>query len=145
MASEVIIKRIIRASRNDVFSAWIDPEMMSRWMVGGPGYAVVTNDVRVGGSYTNDMFISAGEGSRQSDPQLYRHTGQYIEIAPPERLVFSWNSPSVSNTEVSVVFREVPDGTEVTICHRLLEKADVSSHQEGWSHALGQLASVLDK
>lgn len=145
MTAEVIIKRIIKASREEVFSAWVDPEMMSKWMVGGPGYAVVKNDPRVGGSYTNDMFISVGEDSQQSESRLYRHTGEYLEISPPERLVFSWNSPSVSNTEVSVVFREVGEGTEVTICHRLLEEADIPSHQEGWGHALGQLASVLDK
>ena len=71
------------------------------------------------------------------------HEGEYLEINRPERLIFTWNSPSVKNTRVTVDFKSLGSQTEVTITHELLPQSEVNGHTEGWTYALGQLAGYL--
>lgn len=144
---EVVVKRTIRADRERVFDAWTKPEIMKQWMVGGPGTAKVDVDLRIGGAYSNVMSIDHGSGTKD-----YLHQGEYLEILRPERLVFTWNSPAVQNTTVTVELKTVENGTEVTITHQLgtdethpssLE-GECTSHQQGWTFALEGLAKQFE-
>jgi uncharacterized protein YndB with AHSA1/START domain len=48
----VTIRKILPASREEVFDAWLDPEGMRRWMCPGPvTSAEVTLEPRVGGRF----------------------------------------------------------------------------------------------
>jgi uncharacterized protein YndB with AHSA1/START domain len=135
----VVVKKVIAADRARVFDAWTKPELMKHWYIGSKkGSAKCTVDLRVGGSYTNEMLIENGNSVKS-----YMHSGEYLEIIPLERLVFTWNSAGVQNTTVTVELRDVSGGTEVTITHELPAEEDCPDHQEGWTHALSNLASYL--
>lgn len=144
----VTVKRVINASRSRIFDAWTKPEMMNKWFTGGPGRAETSVDLRVGGNYTNEMFITGettceGKTADELDGvKSYMHTGEYLEIVPPERLVFTWNSPSVQNTKVTVLLKEVAGGTEVSIIHELPQEQS-DGHQKGWTFALEGLDRYL--
>ena len=148
--SKVIVKKVISASQEDVFDAWTKPEIMNKWYVGGPGRAECVSDLKVGGKYTNNMLIGGestcdAEGKPTADVNIksYLHSGEYLEIKRPEKLVFTWNSPSVQNTRVTIDIQKVSNGTEVTITHELLPESQIQGHTGGWTFALDNLAKNL--
>ena len=138
----VVVRKVVHASPERVFDAWTKPEIMQHWYVGAKGVSRPAVDLRVGGAYSNEMIIEGctdGEVGQKS----YLHTGTYLEIVRPERLVFTWNSPAVQNTTVTVELREVDGGTEVTITHQLNSQEEFDSHRQGWTFALDGLGSLL--
>jgi uncharacterized protein YndB with AHSA1/START domain len=80
--SDMTITRIFDAPRELVFKAWTEPERLMRWW--GPQYftsPVCKVDLRVGGKYLFCM--------RSPEGQDFWSTGVYLEIVPPERLVYT--------------------------------------------------------
>jgi phytoene dehydrogenase-like protein len=105
--SKLVVTKVIKATPEEVFEAFTNPEIMTEWFYGVEEWSVeVSNTLEVGGSFTLDMI--------KTDGKKYRHTGEYKVIAPPEKLVFTWNSDFAQNTVVTVDFRGVADGTEIT-------------------------------
>ena len=78
---EVVVVRDFRAPRATVFDAWTKPELITRWLLGPPGWTmpVCEMDLRVGGKYSwrwrNDKGAEFG------------FTGVFREVARPSRLV----------------------------------------------------------
>ena len=75
--------------------------------------------------------------------------GEYREITPPTRLVFTWtwDRPDAGDGTqlVEVDFSEQPDGTtKVVMTNRgLLDEAIRESHREGWEGSFDNLDRVL--
>lgn len=76
---EIVMMREFDAPRHLVFEAWTKPEHLARWFGLRDEKTEATVDLRVGGSYR--YAISDGKGGEMV---IY---GEYLEIAPPERLV----------------------------------------------------------
>ncbi|MBN8548347.1 MAG: SRPBCC domain-containing protein [Deltaproteobacteria bacterium] len=146
----LVIRRVIPAKRDKVFAAWSKPELMSQWFRPPDGKAIVSNDFRVGGSYQNTMIFS-------SDPNGHKgcgadctsssrpHHGSYLEIVPPEKIVFTWNSQIVSNSRVTVELRERGESTELTLTHELLETEELrQQHSGGWDMCLSNLEKFFE-
>lgn len=132
----VIVKRVIKARQERVFEAFTKPEIMSRWFYGMEnGTSEVSNTLEVGGGFSINM--------RTADGKEYMHTGEYRDVQPNERLVFTWNSDYAQDTVVTVSFRPVPDGTEVTIEHEFLEVSEREPHTRGWTLCLNNLEKVF--
>jgi len=73
--------------------------------------------------------------------------GQFIELVPDRRVVFSWgwvDYPGLppGSTRVEIDLR--PDGadTVLVLTHRSLPADELSQHRAGWSHYLPRLAQV---
>src|SRR5262245_8260460 len=99
------------ASPERVFDAWLDPAMASVWLFATALHPIarVEIDARIGGSF---RFLDRREGRRQVE-----HTGEYLEIIPPRRLVFTLsmeNSPRVV-TRVTAEIVPLHAGCEVRI------------------------------
>ena len=135
-ATTLTLRRSFPAARERVFRAWTERGALQQWFrPGGRGLTVSQLDVQVGGSYRFDL----DDGS---DSML----GTYLEIVPPEKLVFSWSFANMHGVEtvVTVEFIERGPSTEVILTHqRLTSKELLSSHQAGWQSMLDQLAQVL--
>ncbi|MFI5322575.1 MAG: SRPBCC domain-containing protein [Thermodesulfobacteriota bacterium] len=136
-ANQVVVKKLIRAGRDEVFEAFTDPEIMTKWFYPFEGgRAEVKNSLRVGGQYSIIMF-EAGGG-------MYEYTGEYRDIQPPERLVFTWNSNHVQGTVVTVTLAVVDGGTEVAIIHDLLPTKEArKNHSKGWTGCLNNLEKIF--
>lgn len=116
---------------------------MNEWFYGGEGRSVNTNDLRVGGKYKNEMYMvgtSGCGGESAGDGTPNTHTGEYLEIVPPEKIVFTWNSPIVKNSRVTVELKDLGDSTEVWITHDQLETEELrKQHNGGWDACLSNL------
>ena len=77
----VKVNKIIHAPIEKVFDAWLTPNMLSMFMMPMPSMpeSDVENDAREGGSFTIIMHVG--------DDKL-PHTGEYLEINRPNKLVF---------------------------------------------------------
>jgi len=76
------VTKIINAPIDKVFDAWLDPKVLSMFMMPMPGMpeSDVENDAREGGKFTITMH--AGD-------DLLPHTGESLEINRPDKLVFT--------------------------------------------------------
>jgi uncharacterized protein YndB with AHSA1/START domain len=132
------IRRRLPAPPERVFAAWTDPGWLERWM-SPVGHARVEADPRVGGRL---RVVMIGEGRE------IEHLGEYLEVAPPYRLSFTWESQFTGGqpSRVTVVLEAAGDGaTELTLRHELLPPAAAASHEGGWGTMLGRLAQRLEE
>ena len=132
--AKVVVRRTVPASREEVYALWTDAERMREWILDGGS---ATLDVRAGGKYHLDMHY---EG------KSYPHNGEYLELTPPSRLVFTWISAS-TNWEPSIVTVELlarGDKTEVVLTHEGLPSKTAADHEGGWVEILGWLEKLLN-
>jgi uncharacterized protein YndB with AHSA1/START domain len=142
--SKVVVKKIIHAKPERVFDAWTKPEQMEKWFGRKAGSSKINNELKIGGSYSLDMVCKPAELPASGSSEHRLHQGQYLEIRRPEKLVFTWNTPEVQDTRVTVDFRDLGDSTEVTITHELLATEELRrGHTEGWEACLENLSSYL--
>jgi uncharacterized protein YndB with AHSA1/START domain len=139
----VRIERTFSAPAQAVFEVWTSPEALRRWYPPGADWdtPVAEVDLRVGGRLRIVMRSPGGEE--------FGGGGEFREIAPPTRLVFTWawDRPDVAEGAqlVEVDFTEHPDGTTtVVLTNRgLRDQASRESHREGWEGSFDNLARVL--
>jgi uncharacterized protein YndB with AHSA1/START domain len=132
-----IVERVLSASVEEVYAAWTDPGLMNAWLA-PTGQAQVEADVRVGGRF---RVVMLGEGMR------IEHSGEYVVVDPPHRLVFTWRSPYTGNEPsiVTVVLTGHGNRTHLALSHDRLPTEARSSHEGGWSSILDQLAATLER
>ena len=133
------VKRTIQAPRERVYEAWTQADLLSRWFHLAPEW---TSDFQgepaVGGAYTLKMHTPEGE--------THDMRGEFVELVPVERIVFSWTSGKVENSRVTVELTEADGATEVTLTHEFLpDKESREAHGQGWNGCLASLASVLEQ
>jgi uncharacterized protein YndB with AHSA1/START domain len=131
--------RVLPAPPEEVFDAWTDPESIRVWMCpGAVSESVAMLDVRVNGRYTIVMKGPSGD---------IVHTGQYLAIERPRRLVFTWVSNMVRGRTTQVTLELEPDGagaTKPTLVHEALPDAEaLRAHYEGWGQILTKLEARL--
>ena len=128
---KLAVRREIRATPEELFDAWLDPEAMAEFMRPGPTTrTTVKLDARVGGRFEIVMHTPGGQ---------VPHTGTYRKLDRPRTLAFTWNSPYAGETDslVTVEFRATRGGTEIVITHEGLPGEEmVKAHTGGWTDIL---------
>lgn len=118
----VRLHRTIPASAHDVYRAWLDPDLLRRWMA--PGSLEVASaevDERVGGLFR----------IRQSDAGVVGggFDAEILELVPDERIVWRWgfvgpqgSDGPVYDSQLTVALHEASPGkTELTLLHEQLD------------------------
>jgi uncharacterized protein YndB with AHSA1/START domain len=135
IGTTLVLRRTFAADRPRVFRAWIDPEALQRWLKpNGLSLRVRSLDARVDGSFRFDLENGVAI------------VGTYLDLVPPEKLVFTWlnEAQPESGTVVSVDFLEQGSSTEVVLRHTRLSQPDLRARVEGgWRAALDALADIL--
>ena len=80
------VSKTIHAPIERVFDAWLEAEMLTQFILPMPGMPQpeVENEAVEGGRF--NIVMQVGEDK-------VPHSGTYLEINRPDRLVFSWESP----------------------------------------------------
>jgi uncharacterized protein YndB with AHSA1/START domain len=127
--SDVVVTREIAASPATVFSFFTDAERWTSWQ-GVDGEI----DARPGGVFRIRM------------PGAEVASGEFVELVPERRIVFTWGwereSPPVPPGSTTVVIELEPtaSGTLVRLTHTGLEPQAVADHhREGWELYLDRL------
>ena len=118
-----------------VFDVWTNPKTMRQWFRPSEeiSHPFLTVDLRVGGT-----FHVAFQGPNGEVDVL---RGEFIEITPPYRLVYSWeweppNEHAGIPSVVTVQFNEKDGGTELLLCHAISDSGMKERHSLGWCGAL---------
>ena len=136
----VIIEKIINAPIEKVFDAWLNSKMLSKFMKGMPDKTDtdVEIDAREGGHFTFVMHVG---------DEKIPHTGKYMEISRPDKLVFTWKSQYsvVDSSTVTLNFTKMDDNkTNIALSHvRFIDEEARSGHEEGWSNILDKLSEIM--
>jgi uncharacterized protein YndB with AHSA1/START domain len=138
--SSVIVQVTHRfsASPERVFDAWLDPRKAGKWLFATPSGQMMRAEIdpRVGGSFT---FVDRRDG------EDVEHTGEYLEIDRPRRLVFTFTVPKFSPVSTRVTIDIVPqgDGCDLTLNHEGVLADYASRTKDGWAGILEGLAATL--
>jgi uncharacterized protein YndB with AHSA1/START domain len=138
MINTVRVTRVLKATPEDVFQAWTDPRLLRQWLCLEPGVVgEVTCDPVVGGTYRLVMVFDHGASEV---------TGEYLEVDPPHRLVFTWRTDRTAgqHTRVTVTIRRDGDLTAMTIIHDWLPSDTYrDSASWAWTNVVDRLDRIL--
>jgi uncharacterized protein YndB with AHSA1/START domain len=155
VADELVITRIFDAPREMVWKAWTDPKCVMQWL-GPKGFTspACKADFRVGGKFLFCM--------RAPDGKDYWSGGEYFEIVPHEKIVYTmyFADPEGNRVEPAtygvshdsiieefdvVSFEDFGNGqTKFTIHgNESIESAKSSGQYEGWMQSLDKMAAVV--
>ncbi len=149
----VVIERVFDAPVDLIWQMWTNPEHFKNWY-GPKGFTVpvAEMDVHVGGKHLFCMESPDGSMKMWS-------TGEYTEVVPNERLVYT-DSPADENgnvvspsamgmpegypatTEVTILFEDIGGRTKMVMTHAGVP-AD-SDANAGWEQAFAKMADHIE-
>ena len=137
----VQIRRRVKATAEQIFDLWTQPDLMVRWLSPFPGAVdcKASCDLRPGGAFSLVML------SEQSSREV---AGTYVEIDRPRKLVFTWMGTLTNNVNTLVTVELHPRGneTDLVLTHeRLPTPAIREGHTRGWGNILDHLADTISK
>ncbi len=131
----VTAKRWFAADRYLLVRTFSRAKLMAQWMfLGKNGSAEVENEFRVNGKFSIEMR----EGG-----EVREYSGAYKEIVPGRKIVFTWHSDSVKNTEVTITFAEKEGGTEFILTHsQIPDEETLKELEQFWTACLNNLEKM---
>ncbi|HSS05454.1 MAG TPA: SRPBCC family protein [Solirubrobacterales bacterium] len=128
----VEVETRIAASPETVFDFFTDPDKMIQWM----GRSAEL-DARPGGAFRCDI-----NGRDVA-------SGEYVELDPPHRVVFTWGwegEDSVTqpgSSKIEILLEPDGDGTQLRLIHSDLPSAESAErHRHGWEHYTERLVAA---
>ncbi|HEX7848579.1 MAG TPA: SRPBCC family protein [Sphingomonas sp.] len=144
--------RIIRASPQAIYAAFIDPDAQARWL---PPTGMTGKFERfepwAGGRYRLTLTFTGAHttaGKSSADADIVE--GRLVELIPGERIVqtadFESDDPAYAGTmTMTWSLRAVPQGTEVTITASDVPSGiSAEDHAQGLASTLANLADFLE-
>ena len=142
MPSTIHLHRVLRATPERVYRAFLDPDAKVKWLPpNGFTGKVHHMDACVGGSYKMS-FTNFTTGKSHS------FGGQYVELAPHERIRYTdtFDDPNLPGAmQVTVSLKKVPVGTEVNITQEgVPDSIPAEACYLGWQESLALLAKLVE-
>ena len=143
---KVAITRVFDAPRALVWRAWTDPAMMANWF-GPRGFtsSVPELDLRVGGALRIVMHGPDGND--------YPMKGVFLEVAPPERLVYSnialdKDGNHLLEGETTVTLSEQDGKTTLYLVLHMVGRVPIAPQmltgmEAGWTQSIDKLGELL--
>jgi uncharacterized protein YndB with AHSA1/START domain len=142
LTNSVRLHRVLRASPERVYRAFLDPDAMVKWLPphGFTG-KVHQMDARVGGGYQMS-FTNFSTGKSHS------FGGKYIELRPHEQIRYTdqFADPNLpGEMHVTISLHKVACGTELSIIQEGIPSAiPVEFCYLGWQESLSLLAHLVE-
>ena len=129
----VTLSRTYTASPEQIWKAWTDPDVLSRWYGCAPDqhWTIHRWDVTTGGLLHVSMDFDG-------EPFVVR--GEFLEVDAPNRLRFTFGEGQTISVDIST---EEPGGdSTVTVTHDGLDGEMPTIVTEGWTSSLTELADA---
>ena len=141
-ANRVRLHRILRATPERVYRAFLDADAMAKWLPpNGFTGRVHQLDARVGGSYKMS-FTNFTTG------QSHSFAGEYLELVPNERIRHTdrFDDPNLpGEMQTTISLRQVFCGTELDIVQEGIPQAiPPEACYLGWQESLALLAKLVE-
>ena len=142
MPGTVTLHRVLRATPERLYRAFLDPDAMVKWLPPHGFTAKVHQmDARVGGSYKMS-FTNFSTGTTHS------FGGKYLELQPNTRIRYidKFDDPNLpGEMQVSISLTPVVVGTELKITQEGIPDAiPAAACYLGWQESLELLAKLVD-
>ncbi|AYG64998.1 MULTISPECIES: SRPBCC domain-containing protein [unclassified Rhizobium] len=140
---EIVLTRDIAAPRVLLFRLWTEPEHLMRWW--GPQTTTASSvsiDLREGGAWRHCILTTEGR-------EYWSH-GRYLEIVPPQRLVFTfaWENQDGKPghpMQVTVEFHELGEKTRLVFRKaELPDDTELRLQTGGWEQALDKYVAYAE-
>ena len=142
----VVVEGYFAVSPEKAFAAWTDPEIVVRWFGPAPNTLhSATIDLRRGGQW---RFLES-----KDDERTVGFEGEYLDVRPGERLVFSWSKviahangdrQATPMSQVEVVFAPWGNGTHIRPVHSAIhDEATRTGFGGGWQRAFTTMTKLL--
>lgn len=144
---DLVLCMVLDAPRHRVYQCWTQPDLLMQWFAPKPwSTPKAAMDVRPGGA---SLITMADDQGNQ-----YPNPGQYLEVVPNERLVFSdafvgdWQPSEKPFFTGYLTFEDAGAGrTKYTAVARHWTKEDAENHKkmgfhEGWGICAKQLEAL---
>ena len=128
-----------------VWRAWTVPEQFIRWFGREGGAKEFEADVRVGGRWRLEFDMGDAPNALE---------GEYLVVEENARLVFTWThvretpegeTVSSPQSTVSVIFRQIEGGTELSLTHTGVQTLDARQGiSHGWDACFVRLLAILE-
>jgi uncharacterized protein YndB with AHSA1/START domain len=130
MSDPIIIERLIAAPPSVVYSHLTNSTKWPLWQ-----------------GRDADLEPKPGGLFALSMPDGTRARGQFVDLVPDQRVVFTWgwiDHPGVppGSTTVEIELLAEGPGTLLRLTHRGLPPDEAAAHAIGWTHYLSRLAEV---
>ena len=138
----VRLHRVLRASPERVYRAFLDPDAMVKWLP-PHGFTGKVHDMdpRVGGGYRMS-FTNFGTGKSHS------FGGTYVELTPHTQIRYAdrFDDPNLpGEMQVTISLHQVACGTELTIVQEGIPPAiPVEFCYLGWQESLTLMAHLVE-
>ena len=142
MPSTIRLHRVLRATPERVYRAFLNPDAMAKWL---PPYGFTCKvhhmDAKVGGTYKMS-FTNFSSGTSHS------FGGKYVELVPNERLRYTdaFDDPKMPGEMMTtIVLKKVSVGTELNVTQEGVPDAiPAEACYLGWQESLTQLAMLAE-
>jgi uncharacterized protein YndB with AHSA1/START domain len=146
---DLVIERVLKAPRAQVWRAWSDPKNLAQWWCPKPWVTEVKAfDFRPGGGFHTFLSGPFPDGTKgESD-----NPGCFLEIAPMERIVTTsalgagWR-PIPSGMPITSVFSFADEGQDTryrAVCMHLDAEGAAKHAEMGFEHGWGIMTSQLE-
>jgi uncharacterized protein YndB with AHSA1/START domain len=142
MPSTIRLHRVLRATPERVYRAFIDADAMAKWLPphGFTG-KVHQLDARVGGTYRMS-FTNFNTGT------THAFGGKFLELVPNERLCYTdtFEDPNLpGEIRTTIVLKKVSFGTEIEVTQAGVPDAiPADACYLGWQESLTLLAHLVE-
>jgi uncharacterized protein YndB with AHSA1/START domain len=139
-----VIERLYDVPVAQVFKAWADPALKSRWFAGSPE--------ALGAGYELDFRIGGREVNRGGPPggPVYTYESEYRDIIPEQRIIYTYemhaDEARLSVSVATIEFRHRGASTQLILTEQgaFLDGHDtVAQREEGTRTLLESLGSLL--
>ena len=142
MPNTIQLHRVLRATPDRVYRAFLDPDAMAKWLPPNGFTGKVHHiDPRVGGTYKMS-FTNFTSGKSHS------FGGEYVELVSNERLSYidRFDDPNLpGEMRVTVALRKVLVGTELNIVQQgVPDVIPAEACYLGWQESLTLLAKLVE-
>ena len=142
MPNTVRLHRVLRATPERIYRAFLDPDAMAKWLPPNGFTGKVHHlDAKVGGTYKMSFTNFT---TRQSNS----FGGEYLELVPNERIRHTdkFDDPNLPGVmHVTIALTKVVVGTEVNITQEgIPDVIPVEACYLGWQESLTLLAQLVE-